>query len=335
MTTAPSIPIVLLAVTAALIVAAPAAVAGEVRAVVGMSAFLYGEPTGKPTSERAPYGAVVEILDTKAAGKERFARIRAVGQSKPLGWVKTAGNLGHFKEFDAAMTPTDAIEVAKLEGLELTMASIYNVRGRYLKEQATKLGASPSDLAAVLLVESRGRGFDDQGNPITRFENHQFFRRWGEKHKSTFDKHFTFDPMVKYKGHTFRKDESEPFATFHLDNAKEMKVLAFARSLDDTAALLSASYGAAQVMGFNHKTLGYPNVQAMHKDFTLGIRPQLDGMIVYIRNTKLCMDGLHERDYIKFARGYNGAGKESQYAPKIREALASYAKVSKGMKFAD
>jgi hypothetical protein len=225
--------------------------------------------------------------------------------------------------------------VKGLTGLDLTMASIYNARGKYLKEQAAKLGAHPSDLAAVLLAESRGQGFDMNGNPITRFENHVFFRNWGSKNKSKYDQHFTFDPTVKYKGHTFRKSESDEFGTFHLNNAKEMEVLAFARRLDDTAALLSASYGAAQVMGFNHAKIGFRDVQSMHKAFQSGIRPQLDGMIAYIKNTKLCMEGLRERDYVKFARGYNGAGKESQYAPKIKDAAEAYARVSKGMKFAD
>jgi hypothetical protein len=319
-----------------LVASAAQTVGAETKAVVGMSAFLVSEPPElKKTDVRAPYGAVVEILEEKGVGKERVAKTRVVGQSKPLGWIKVEGNLGHVKEFDPAMKPSDSVAVKGLEGLDLTMASIYNARGRYLKEQAAKLGAAPADLAAVLLVESRGRGFDDRGNPITRFENHVFFRRWGDKHKSEFDKHFTFDSTTKYKGHTFRKSESDSFETFHLDNSKEMKVLAFARSLDDTAALQSASYGAAQVMGFNHKTLGYQTVQTMHKDFTLGIRPQLDGMIAYIKNTKACMEGLRERDYFKFAGGYNGKGKEADYSKKIREASESYAKVTKGMNFAD
>ena len=68
-----------------------------------------------------------------------------------------------------------------------------------------------------------------------------------------FDKHFTFDPRPPTKGHTFRKGETRAICdSFHLNNAKELKVLAFASSLDETAALQSASYGAAQVMGFNH-----------------------------------------------------------------------------------
>jgi hypothetical protein len=313
---------------------AGAALAGEPRSVTGMSAMIRTDPPGfKATKERAPYGAVVEIVEEKTAGKEAFAKIKMKGESEPLGWVSVNGNLGHVKEFDPSMKPTDAVDVNALEGIDLVMASIYNARGKYLKEEAAKLGAAPADLAAVLNVESRGRGFDDKGNPITRFENHVFFRNWGMKHKAKYDRHFTFDQNPKYKGHTFRKSETGKFATFHLDNAKEMEVLAFARSLDDTAALLSASYGAAQVMGFNHKKIGYDDVQTMHRRFSAGIRPQLDGMIAYIKNTPLCMDGLKNRDYVKFARGYNGAGKEQDYAPKIQAASEAYAKVAKGKAF--
>jgi len=241
----------------------------------------------------------------------------------------------HPKDTDATMKPSDSAATKGLKGLDLTMAGIYNARGKYLKEQAAKMGVSAADLAAVLLVESRGRGFDEEGNVITRFENHVFFKRWGEKNKKVFDQHFTFDPETRHKGHTFRKGTTGAFATFHNNNAKELEVLAFARTLDDTVALESASYGAAQVMGFNFAKLGYSNVQAMVTDFATGIRPQLDGMISFIKSTKLCMDGLKAKDYVKFARGYNGKGKEAEYSEKIKNASESYAKVTKGLKFAD
>jgi hypothetical protein len=316
-----------------ILVAAPSN-AGDLKAVVGMSATLYPDPSAPTaTAARAPYGATVEILDEKTLGKERFHKVR-LPDGKPLGWLK-ASDLGHTKEFDPSMKPSDAVNVDGLTGLDLTMASIYNARGKYLKEQAAKLAAAPADLAAVLLVESRGRGFDSGGNLVTRFENHVFFRRWGDKHKDVFDQHFTFDSQTKYKGHTFRKTASGDFATFHLNNGKELEVLAFARSLDDTAALESASYGAPQIMGFNHAKIGYKDVQSMVKQFHSGIRPQLDGMIAFIRNTKLCMEGLKNRDYVKFATGYNGKGKENDYAPKIRTAAESYTRVTKGRNASD
>src|SRR5215203_3100605 len=103
MTTAFPVPLVLTAAAAFLIATDGAAVAGETRAVVGMAAFLHGDPKEKPTADRAPYGAVVEVVESKSVGKERFAKIRLAGESKPIGWIKAVGNLGHVKEFDPAM----------------------------------------------------------------------------------------------------------------------------------------------------------------------------------------------------------------------------------------
>src|SRR5262245_31380109 len=125
-------------------------VAGETKAVVGMSALLLSDPPDlKKTGEREPYGSTVEVLEQKTLGKDRFAKKRLADQTTPLGWLKVEGNLGHVKEFDPSMKPSDAVSVKGLEGLDLTMASIYNARGRYLKEQAAKLGARSADLAAV------------------------------------------------------------------------------------------------------------------------------------------------------------------------------------------
>ena len=305
---------------------------GDKRSIVGVDAKLLSDPPkSRPTGERVPFGAIVEVLEEKKTLNGWHAKIKLVGDNKPLGWIETKGNLGHVKEFDPSMKPSDAVAlVDSFDALDRIMACMYNTRGRYLKERAKELGAVPADLAAVLRVESSGRAFDDDGYPIMRFENHVFYRNWGEKHKDVFDKHFTFDQKTRHKNHTFRKNPEAVRSAFHLDNRREREVLAFARNLDDTAALLSASYGAAQVMGFNHKKIGYKDVQSMYAAFNAGIRPQLDGMIAYIKATPLCMEGLKNRDYFKFATGYNGKGKENDYARKIKAAAESYAKVTKG-----
>jgi hypothetical protein len=109
----------------------------------------------------------------------------------------------------------------------------------------------------------------------------------------------------------------------------------FARDLDETAALKSASYGAGQIMGFNHKAVGYATVQDMVKKFDEGIRPQLDAVVAFIRANKTCMKGLKNDDYVTFATGYNGKGQAAAYGANIKAAAASYAKVTKGKKYAD
>ena len=112
-------------------------------------------------------------------------------------------------------------------------------------------------------------------------------------------------------------------------------MLTFARTLDENAALRSASFGAGQIMGFNHKTVGYENADAMARAFDTGIRPQLDAVVAFIKGNATCMKGLKADDFVTFAKGYNGVGKEQDYGAKIKEAVDAYRKVTKGKKFAD
>ena len=290
-------------------------------------------PDVKPLAERIPYGTLVEIVREVDVGGTIYVEVKEQGKQL-LGWTAKT-NLGSGKEFDPAMRPDDRVPTDKLSPLDLRMASLYNTRGKYLKQQATALGIQAAPLAAVLQVESGGRGFANDGRMILRFENHVFNKYWGKAHQVEFDKHFKFDAASGWKLHEWRKDETGPWETCHKNQAQEWRTLLYAQSLDEVAATLSASYGTGQIMGFNHKAIGYADAKTMFAAMNEGIKPQLDGMIAFIRGNKLCMKGLTEKDYVTFAKGYNGLGQAAAYGKRIEDAAASYAKVSKGMKFAD
>lgn len=303
-----------------------AAAAEKQLAVVDAKAVLRsGPPAFKAGTSRAAYGTVVTVLEEK----DQHVRIAEPTDAAADCWLPKA-SLGSAKEFDPAMRPTDAIDTDKLTGLELTMAGLYNTRGKYLKEQAAKLGAKPADLAAVLYVESSGRGFGNDGRTIIRFENHIFDGKWGKKNKDAFATHFRYSTDKRWEGHEWRKGEADEWQKFHGNQDREWAVLEFAKTLDESAALQSASFGAAQIMGFNHKAVGYDSAADMVKAFDSGIKPQLDACIAFIEAHPACADGLKAGDYVKFARGYNGAGKEEAYAKSIRAAAEAYAKVAKG-----
>lgn len=298
------------------------------------NATLRADPGG-PAGKRAKYGMEVVIVEERKVGGTDFVHLAWFSaDSAALGWTEKA-NLGSAKEFDPLMRADDPVVTADLKGLELLMGSIYNTRGKYLKEKATELGIKPSALAAVLKVESSGRGFGADGRQIIRFENHIFRGQWGGKHADTFEKHFQHDAKEKWKGHQWRKAADGEWQTFHGNQAKEWEVLTFAKSLDENAALRSASYGAGQIMGFNHKTVGYDDAAAMVKAFDKGIRPQLDAILAFIKAHPNCMKGLKADDYVTFARCYNGAGKEHDYGAKIKEAADAYRKLTTGKKHAD
>ncbi len=230
-----------------------------------------------------------------------------------------------------SMGATDPISLEGLRGLNHTMASIYNTKGRYLKTKASSLGISTAAAAAVLKCESGGEGFHrESGDMIVRFENHIFWDQWGKNDPTTFHKHFQYASSKRWTGHQFRASETDAWMSFHGNQSKEWTVLDFARSLDDTAALKSISMGAAQIMGFNYQTLGYQSVQDMFESMAGSLPSQLDGMFAFIQANRTCMAGLQSGDYTQFARGYNGSGQAETYGALIRDAAAAYSRVTAG-----
>lgn len=229
------------------------------------------------------------------------------------------------------MGPGDPIPLGGLRGLDHTMAVIYNDKGRYLKQKATALGISSAAAAAVLKCESGGAGFHrDSGKMIIRFENHIFWDQWGSSNASRFHQHFLYSSGQRWTGHKYRMSPTDAWASFHGNQSKEWQVLELARSMNDTAALKSISMGAAQVMGFNFKTLGYASVQEMFESMSVSLPAQLDGMFAYIQASRTCMNGLQSGNYVQFARGYNGPGQAEHYGALISAAAAAYSRVTRG-----
>lgn len=299
--------------------------------ITDMEALIRTDPPAlKATDKRIPYGTLIDVLEEKTVGGKDYVKVQKQGDPNTVyGWTAKS-NLGSVKEFDPTMAPADLVDVSKLKGDELTMASIYNTRGKYLSDQAKALGVPVEALAAVLKVESGGRAFSNDGRTIIRFENHQFYKYWGKTHQADYDQHFKHSATESWKGHQWRKDATGAWIDSHKNQDGEWEQMAYARSLDDTAALQSASYGAGQVMGFNYASLGFASVQDMVKAFDAGIKGQLDGMIAFIKNNKACMDALKAGDYTAFATSYNGPGQAATYGALIKAAADAYKKVTAG-----
>lgn len=95
--------------------------------------------------------------------------------------------------------------------------------------------------------------------------------------------------------------------------------------LDETAALMSASYGGPQIMGFNHKLAGFGTVQAFVDAMKKSERNHLEAFVNFIINSGLgdelrMVSNIHASNE-PFARGYNGTGfKKNEYHIKIARA---------------
>ncbi len=182
-----------------------------------------------------------------------------------------------------------------------------------LQAEAGRLGIEPAVAVAVLLAESGGDGFGPDGRLKIRFENHIFLQQWGAQNKPVFDRFFTFSPQESWKGHQWRPNQESEWQNCHQSQAQEWQVLNFARNFVEEPALKSISMGSSQIMGFNFAALGYGSARAMFDDFQTGEEAQIRAFFRFVENQRLVI-ALRQKDYVTFARGYNGPGQPEFYA---------------------
>lgn len=184
------------------------------------------------------------------------------------------------------------------------------------------------DLAAVKAVtevESRGSGFLPDGRPIILFEGHIF---WGRLTKAGIDPTKFLNDRVKnvlYKSWT---------KSFYQGGTKEYNRLEKAAGISDDqafhdAAYQSASWGLFQIMGFHYKNLGFESVDHFVSTMYVHEREHLKAFGAFISYTKVSgktlLQWLQERNWAKFAYGYNGADyAKNSYDIKLEKAYNKY-----------
>ena len=120
-------------------------------------------------------------------------------------------------------------------------------------------------IMAVALVESSGNGFNSDGTLKKRFEP-SWFKRLSGKTASNYSEAYALDP---------------------------------------TNAMNATSWGKFQIMGFNHKVVGFSTVDAMVRAFATGEAAQLDAFVKFVQDKKL-EDELQTLNWAGFAFRYNG-----------------------------
>lgn len=183
---------------------------------------------------------------------------------------------------------------------------------------ANLLGCDTAAVKAVNQVEARGNGFQKDGKVKILFEGHIF---WKQLLKNGID------PKTRLTG-----NEDILYPTWNLAkvrpyyNMNQYVRLEKAKLIDETAALKSASWGAFQIMGFNHKACGYNTVQEFVSAQAEEAN-QLMSFCNYLRSTHLDVN-LRNHDWKGFARGYNGADYwKNQYDTKLQKAYDAFNKV--------
>lgn len=184
-----------------------------------------------------------------------------------------------------------------------------------IKDLANKHDIEYAGLKAVVEVEASGKGFIGDV-PKILYEPHIMHRLLTKKNYITIrDNLMKAHPNLCYPRWGTYKYGAESIQHRRLEIASQFN--------RDTA-LESCSWGLGQVMGFHWKSLGYESLQAFINDMYESEAKQLEAMIRFIKVNGLLL-ALKNKDWVKFARGYNGSGyAKNKYHIKLANAYAKY-----------
>lgn len=171
----------------------------------------------------------------------------------------------------------------------------------------------PTVMEAIIAIESGGQGIVD-GKPIIRFEPH-IFEQYVDA--DTFKRHFAYgdpnNPAVK-PWQNRRMNDGSGWQSLEDEGQKDQwRAYELARRLNPEGAAKSISVGVGQIMGFHHKSLGYPTVDQMLEAFK-SVPMQLVGMVNFILGRPELTKAVANKDWRTIARIYNGAGNIDYYA---------------------
>lgn len=173
----------------------------------------------------------------------------------------------------------------------------------------------PAAFLAVAHVESGLRTHamvDGRAEPLIRFEGHYFDRRLAAKAREKARRAGLASPVAGAVKNP-------------AGQAARWALLERARAIDAQAADESVSWGIGQVMGAHWAWLGFASVGDLVALARSGVDGQLELMARFIVKAGLG-DALARRDWVAFARGYNGPRyRMNRYDTRLARAWRLYA----------
>ncbi|WP_232629718.1 N-acetylmuramidase domain-containing protein [Methylobacterium sp. Leaf118] len=166
------------------------------------------------------------------------------------------------------------------------------------------IGVGEDELRAFIDVESRGQGFDAQNRPTILFEPHLFWRNLPGHKRDRAAKENLAAPrwgMIRYGKYS-----------------EQYRRLEAAIEIDVEAGLKSASWGLCQVIGSNHRMVGYDTVEEFVKAIMDDEESHLKACVEFLKSSGID-DDLRARRWEVVARVYNGpAYKRNGYDIKLK-----------------
>lgn len=165
------------------------------------------------------------------------------------------------------------------------------------RHAATELSVEVAAVKAIVMQESGGHGYMDNGLPLIRYERK------------------IFHDLARVKLHTPNPFPAYPNLCFPQSGGYEDKLgpmhqyerLVRAARLDFELALRATSWGGFQIMGENFRACGCHSVFEFVDRFMSSTDEQIDLFISFMKNAKpLATEGLRAHDWAKVAGNYNG-----------------------------
>lgn len=184
-----------------------------------------------------------------------------------------------------------------------------------IKDLANKHDIEYAGLKAVVEVEASGKGFIGDV-PKILYEPHIMYRLLTKKNYITIRNNL----MKAHPNLCYPRWGTYKYGAESIQHSR----LEIAAQFNRDTALESCSWGLGQVMGFHWKSLGYESLQAFINDMYESEAKQLEAMIRFIKVNGLLL-ALKNKDWVKFARGYNGSGyAKNKYHIKLANAYAKH-----------
>ncbi|ENN90834.1 N-acetylmuramidase domain-containing protein [Bartonella schoenbuchensis] len=186
-----------------------------------------------------------------------------------------------------------------------------------IKSLAQEIGCEEAVVAAIISVESDGKGFDDEQRVKVLFEKHQFYKNLPpHKRKQAVKEDLARKEWISIQDGGYKEQKT---------NTQALELLIAAMTIDEEAALKSASYGAGQILGSNYGMLGWKSVQDFVTSMCSCEDEQIKAMFTFFKKRGLA-SSLRDKDFNAIARAYNGSGMVEEYGRRMRSAYCALTK---------
>lgn len=186
---------------------------------------------------------------------------------------------------------------------------------------AAELGVEVAAIKAVVEIETgrTRRGFNADKTPIVSF-NIKVFTTMTRRHKVKLSDYTKTHPLVFSRLNIKRFGSSQ---------AAEHARVREAMSIDSVCAIEGTFWGMFQIGGFNWKRCSVASPFEFMELMSRSERDQLELFAAFLRNSGL-LKHLQEKNWVAFARGYNGPTYASHaYHTRLAAAYRKYS-VNKG-----